>query len=216
MVRLRRILAKLYIIRPMAYVARQVRKPITIPDGDRRNKETIFFPEESANKGDHPVLDRDLSLTDVFKHTPHLSPNFRGLLALNTMLCTGCRACDRNCPNKCIEMVKADPQPKHWNKRKPLYYPQMYTGRCMYCGICEEVCPFDCLHHTQGFDAASSKNEDLHHDYEKLYDLFKFYMPERYEKERQKYIEEHGKPIEENLVTETDSNTKEDESTKEE
>ncbi len=204
MVSFRRLLAKLYIIRPLAFVGRIFFfwKPFTIPDGDRRNKDTIFFPKESAEKGMHPVLDRKLGLIDVFKHTPHLSPNYRGLLALNIMECTGCRLCERNCPNKCIEMVLADPQPLHWTKKKPLKHPQMYTGRCMYCGICEEVCPFDCLHHTQGFDAAATKNEDLHHDYRQLYDLYKLYFPKRYEKELKEYIVKHGKPVEENYAPE--------------
>jgi formate hydrogenlyase subunit 6/NADH:ubiquinone oxidoreductase subunit I len=197
MVNFRRI-PNLFITRPLAFVFKNfLKKPFTISDGDRRNKNSVFYPQELAKKG-QTVLDRDMSLTDVLKNTPHISPNFRGLLALNIMKCTGCSACARVCPNKCIEMKVVDPQPLHWTKKKPLKFPQMYTGRCMYCGICEEACPYDCLHHTQLFDAATTSNEELHHDDQQLYELYKQGFPERFEKEEKDYITEWGRPVEEN------------------
>ena len=77
----------------------------------------------------------------------------------------------------------------------------MFVGRCMYCNLCSQACPYDCLHHTPGFDAASAVFEDLYHDYNALYEIYQFYFPERYEKEREEYIEEWGKPVEENFAT---------------
>ena len=60
------------ITRPLAYVGKIFfKKPFTIPDGDRKNENTIYFPEKLAEKG-QTILDRDLSLSDVLKHTPHL------------------------------------------------------------------------------------------------------------------------------------------------
>ncbi|MFW9906441.1 MAG: 4Fe-4S binding protein [Candidatus Thorarchaeota archaeon] len=201
MVDFSRITRKLFIIRPLGYIFKQFRrKPITIPDGDRRNKDTIYFPNELAKKG-QTVLDRDLSFSDVFKHTPHISPNFRGLVALNIMNCTGCKACERSCPNKCIEMKLLDPQPPHWEKKRPLESPQIFIGRCMYCGFCVEACRFDALHHSAGFDGASSKKEDLYYNYFDLYDIYKLYFPKEHERQQQEYVETYGKTIEEFLTS---------------
>ncbi|MFX0184846.1 MAG: 4Fe-4S binding protein [Candidatus Hodarchaeota archaeon] len=199
-----RYIPNLLITRPLAYIGRHLffKKPITIPDGDRRNKNTIYFPEELAKTG-QTILDRDFSFSDVFKHTPHISPNYRGLLTLNLMNCTGCKACFRACPNKCIEMKLLDPQPPHWTKKRPLETPQMFIGRCMYCGLCVDACRFDALYHSAGFDGASAKKEDLFHDYFDLYDLYKLYFPNEYEKQKEEYVKEYGKPIEEFLTQES-------------
>lgn len=198
-----RYIPNLLITRPLAYISRHIffKRPITIPDGDRRNKDTIYFPEELAKKGE-TVLDRDFSFSDVFKHTPHISPNFRGLLALNLMNCTGCKACLRACPNKCIEMILVDPQPPHWEKKRPLETPQMFLGRCMYCGLCVDACRFDALFHSAGFDAASSNKEDLHHTYNDLFDTFKLYFPVDHENLKNEYVEKYGKTIDEFLLQE--------------
>ncbi|MFX0122042.1 MAG: 4Fe-4S binding protein [Candidatus Hodarchaeota archaeon] len=197
-----RYIPNLFITRPLAYIFRHfLKRPITIPDGDRRNKNTIYFPEELAKKG-QTILDRDFSFSDVFKHTPHISPNYRGLLALNLMNCTGCKACYRACPNKCIEMVLLEPQPPHWEKKRPLESPQMFIGRCMYCGLCVDSCKFDALFHSAGFDGASSQKEDLYYNYLDLYGVFKLYFPEEHAKQQKGYIETHGKPIEDFLTHE--------------
>jgi formate hydrogenlyase subunit 6/NADH:ubiquinone oxidoreductase subunit I len=179
-----------------------MKRPITIPDGDRRNKDTIYFPEELAKKG-QTILDRDFSFSNVFENTPHISPNYRGLLALNLMNCTGCKACLRACPNKCIEMVVLDPQPPHWTKKRPLESPQMFIGRCMYCGLCVDACRFDALYHSAGFDGASSRKEDLYYYYFDMYNVYKLYFPKEHEGQQKEYIEMHGKSIEEFLTQKT-------------
>ncbi len=195
-----RYIPNLLITRPLAYIARHfMKRPITIPDGDRRNKDTIYFPEELAKQG-QTILDRDFSFSDVFKHTPHISPNFRGLLALNLMNCTGCKACFRACPNQCIEMKLLDPQPPHWEKKRPLESPQMFIGRCMYCGLCVASCKFDALFHSAGFDGAASRKEELYHNYFDLYNVFKLYFPKEYAEQQKEYVETYGKPIEEFLI----------------
>lgn len=200
-----RYVPNLLITRPLAYIFRHfMKRPMTIPDGDRRNKDTIYFPEELAKKG-QTILDMDFSFSDVFEHTPHISPNYRGLLALNLMKCTGCKACFRACPNKCIEMVLLDPQPPHWTKKRPLESPQMFIGRCMYCGLCVDACNFDALVHSAGFDGASSRKEDLHYNYIDLYDVYKLYFPKEHEEQQKEYIEAHGKPIEEFLTHENEN-----------
>jgi formate hydrogenlyase subunit 6/NADH:ubiquinone oxidoreductase subunit I len=198
-----RLIPNILITRPLAYVGRHLLKtPFTMPDGDRRNKDTIYFPESLAEKGE-TVLDRNLTLSDVFDSTPHISPNFRGLIGLNAINCTGCKACARICPNKCIEMVEVDSVPPHWvekqkgrEKPRPLLHPQIFIGRCLYCGFCVESCNFDALHHTPGFDAATSNKKDLHHSYRELYRIYQFYYPKEYAKQWKEYEEKYGNPKE--------------------
>ncbi|MHA1543212.1 MAG: 4Fe-4S dicluster domain-containing protein [Candidatus Hodarchaeales archaeon] len=194
-----RFIPNILITRPMAYVARYLlKKPIAIPDGDRRNKDTIYFPKALAEKG-QTILDRKLTFSDVFESTPHISPNARGLIGLNALNCVGCRACERICPNKCIEMVEVDEVPPHWvekqktrEKPRPLLHPQIFIGRCLYCGFCVESCKYDALHHTAGFDAATSVKEDLHHSYRDLYQIYQLYCPEEYTKQWKEYEEKWG------------------------
>ena len=194
-----RYIPNLLITRPLAYVARYLlTKPVAIPDGDRRNKDTIYFPKSLAEK-DQTVLDRDLSFSDVFESTPHISPNARGLIGLNALNCVGCKACERICPNKCIEMVEVDDVPPHWvekqkgrEKPRPLLHPQIFIGRCLYCGFCVESCRYDALYHTAGFDAATSVKEDLHHSYRDLYQVYQLYYPKEYAKQWKEYEEKWG------------------------
>ncbi|MCK4820194.1 4Fe-4S dicluster domain-containing protein [bacterium] len=197
------------ITRPMTYVGKLLfKKPFTMPDGDRRNKDTIYFPKDLAKKG-QTILDRSpkLTLSDVFEHTPHISPNYRGLIGLNIMNCTGCKACARICPNKCIEMVVVEPQPKHWKKDRALEHPQMFIGRCSYCGFCVESCKFDALYHTPGFDGASAKKEDLFYTNNDLYDIYKLYYPKEHEKQLKEYEKEYGSSNDEKEVPSQDEDT---------
>jgi formate hydrogenlyase subunit 6/NADH:ubiquinone oxidoreductase subunit I len=199
-----RFIPSFLITRPLSYVGKLIfKKPITIQDGDRRNKDTVYFPKDLAKKN-KTILDRDLTLSDVFKHTPHITPNARGLIGLNALNCIGCQACYRICPNKCIEMKIVEPQPPHWKKDKPLEHPEIFIGRCLYCGLCVEACRFDALFHTPGFDAATSIKENLHYTYRDLYKVYQLYYPEDYKKQWKQYEEKYGKPeVEEEISEDT-------------
>ncbi|MHA2075056.1 MAG: 4Fe-4S dicluster domain-containing protein [Candidatus Hodarchaeales archaeon] len=214
-----RLIPSFLITRPMTFVGKLLfKKPFTMPDGDRRNKDTVYFPKELAKK-DKTILDRnpELSLSDVFSHTPHITPNARGIIGLNYLNCTGCKACSRICPNKCIEMVLVEPQPKHWKKNRLLEHPQMFIGRCSYCGFCVESCKFDALYHTPGFDAASSRKEDLFHSNRDLFDIYKLYYPKEYEKQLKEYEKEYGPfDIEDENITIDESSISNEHSSEEE
>jgi formate hydrogenlyase subunit 6/NADH:ubiquinone oxidoreductase subunit I len=75
----------------------------------------------------------------------------------------------------------------------------------MYCGLCVDACNFDALVHSAGFDGASSRKEDLHYNYNDLYDVYKLYFPKEHEEQQKKYIEAHGKSIEEFLTHENEN-----------
>ncbi len=65
-----------------------------------------------------------------------VSERFRGFLAYNPEICTACLSCERNCPNKCIKI-----KTRKENRKRVVEEYLYFAGRCLFCGICEEVCP---------------------------------------------------------------------------
>lgn len=63
------------------------------------------------------------------------------------MRCVSCQICEKECPPKCIYIVKStDKKPDATGK--PQFYPARFDidiSVCMSCQICVEVCPFDAI-----------------------------------------------------------------------
>ncbi len=63
------------------------------------------------------------------------------------MRCVSCQICEKECPPKCIYIVKStDKKPDATGK--PQFYPAKFDidiSVCMSCQICVEVCPFDAI-----------------------------------------------------------------------
>lgn len=81
--------------------------------------------------------------------------------------CVACDICAKECPPKCIHIVKdADEQ------GKPLKRPKTFDidySICMNCGICEEVCPFDAIYMDHTFELAEyGRFKDLNYTKERL------------------------------------------------
>src|SRR6266511_4386708 len=61
--------------------------------------------------------------------------------------CVACQICEKECPPKCIYIVKSKDKKPDYTGR-PQLYPATFDidiSVCMSCNICAEVCPFDAI-----------------------------------------------------------------------
>lgn len=81
--------------------------------------------------------------------------------------CVSCDICAKECPPKCITIVR-----DHDEHGRPLKRPKTFDidfSICMNCGICEEVCPFDAIFMDHEFELAEyGRFEDLNYHKEQL------------------------------------------------
>ncbi len=85
----------------------------------------------------------------------------------DNLRCVACDICAKECPPKCIYIVR------DFDKDgKPLKRPAVFNidhTVCMNCGICEEACPFDAIYMDHNFEIASADRQgDLLFEKEKL------------------------------------------------
>lgn len=96
-------------------------------------------------------------------------PGYRGMLGLITnqetgqLNCTACGQCQRICPAKCIR-VEGEGKGK---ERKPVRFT-IDMSKCMYCGLCTEVCAFDAITMTSRYTGAVERIEELIWEKERL------------------------------------------------
>ena len=94
---------------------------------------------------------------------PTQAPRFRGQ-DFNWFedRCTGCASCAKYCP---LGIIKIETKSGSRDEQEGTSYDidvfDIDIGRCMFCGLCVEACPFDALHMGSGFERALEKREDL-------------------------------------------------------
>ncbi len=76
--------------------------------------------------------------------------------------CTGCASCAKYCPLGIIRIVthpsgNAIPE----GDKYILDVFDIDIGRCMFCGLCVEACPYDALHMGSGFEEGQYSRRDL-------------------------------------------------------
>jgi NADH-quinone oxidoreductase subunit I len=116
---------------------------------DPKRFTTVQYPEEAA-----PV-------TEAYRNFPFLIHDAEND-PLATLRCVACQICEKECPPKCIYIVKsADKKPDAVGK--PQFYPAVFDidiSVCMSCQICVEVCPFEAIKMDQHFEIAEADRFD--------------------------------------------------------
>ncbi len=112
--------------------------------------------------------------------TPFL---FRGMFRLNVDTCMGCLMCMVACPIDIIYMEVHDETTPEGKRKKVVDRFDIDIKRCMFCGICESVCPnkgkmltlrtgaYEC--------AAFDRDRELYFDRDKLTHVADRYWAER-------------------------------------
>lgn len=74
------------------------------------------------------------------------------------MRCVACQICEKECPPKCIYIVKSkDKKPDYVGKQQ--FYPATFDidlAVCMSCQICVEVCPFEAIKMDTAFELSTT------------------------------------------------------------
>ena len=71
--------------------------------------------------------------------------------------CTGCATCAKMCPQGNIEIVTHKDEENNYIVDKF----EVDTGRCMFCGLCVEACPYEAIAMGYSYERAQYRRNDL-------------------------------------------------------
>jgi formate hydrogenlyase subunit 6/NADH:ubiquinone oxidoreductase subunit I len=91
-----------------------------------------------------------------------LPPRYRGFLHNDIEVCSGCRYCSEVCPIDCIH-IETEPGPERNVSWVAVF--DVDHARCMFCGLCVEVCPTNSLQHTREYQGSVFRLDDMVQSY---------------------------------------------------
>lgn len=92
------------------------------------------------------------------KTADDLPPRSRGLLFNDIDRCTGCKACEKICPAQCI---RVEEEPGAEVSKIWVSVFDIDVARCIFCGLCVDVCHPGSLIHTRQYEGAAFNLTDL-------------------------------------------------------
>ena len=90
-------------------------------------------------------------------------PRFRGEeFVWYEELCTGCASCAKYCPLGIIRIeTSSSGEQMQEGEKLSVDVFDIDIGRCMFCGLCVEACPYDAIHMGSKFERGSYVRNDL-------------------------------------------------------
>jgi NADH-quinone oxidoreductase subunit I len=79
---------------------------------------------------------------------------FKGRHVLHMDKCTGCQLCAIACDGVAVA-IEMQPLKKGKPQNKKDIWPAVDYGRCVFCGLCIDACPFDALFMTNDYELAA-------------------------------------------------------------
>lgn len=132
----------------------------------------ILYSLYSILKGMKVTWDCFLSkrTTIDYPYESTVQKGFRGKLVNYTADCISCNKCVVACPVDCITLESSDredfdPQKHKASTGHPLRLKletyDIDMNKCMYCNLCTEVCPTECLVMTDDVEYSSADRDDM-------------------------------------------------------
>ena len=128
---------------------------------------TLQYPEEKLYPEKRK---KGTSVPILFDWEP--PERYRGDLFCKIEDCIGCMMCDQICPVDCFDIVTERASPGEdigktssgQVKRLKILKFDIDMTKCVYCGMCAEPCPTECLVMTKEYEFSSySRKELVHH-----------------------------------------------------
>jgi NADH-quinone oxidoreductase subunit I len=79
---------------------------------------------------------------------------WRGRHYLEMDKCTGCQQCAIMCDGISTALLMIEMPDVKYSQNKKSVFPGVDYGRCVFCGLCVDACPFECLHMTPDIELA--------------------------------------------------------------
>ena len=147
---------------------------------------TVQYPDKKASVFDLAKQSNKNFISYMITNPLNSFKSFMGLISIKQQVdqhprfrgeefswyeerCTGCASCAKYCPLGIIKIV-TDQTGKHYQEGQS-YDIETFDidiGRCMFCGLCGEACPYDALHMGSGFEEGQYMRDNLVIDVDRL------------------------------------------------